>query len=122
MRRSRSEIASALIRNHGVVGLAARDLGISPRNLSRRINSSDYLQHERVAIAEQTYEQMFKAVMALALSGHWPALRWGLDTFARDRGYGVRRSTIELASPEATARLEGQFNELVAAAYIASQP
>jgi hypothetical protein len=83
---SEARIRVALLRSGGHIAEAARQLGISPRTLSRRLQTlgradpPDPAEVEWVRMIAMVKEAMLKK----AVAGHGPTQRWILKTYCPD--------------------------------------
>lgn len=106
---SDAQIQAALERFGGIVGLAARHVGMSPRTLNRRIAANPQLKDTMFHIREGMVDHALGAVIVRVRAGDFKAIRWWLDRFAADRGYGLARQPCDVVDPAETARLLRSF-------------
>ena len=103
------DIRASLERFGGIVGIAGRHLGMSPRTLNRRLaadpNLKTTLYHVHEGITDIALGVMIQRVHA----GDPKACFWWLDRFGAERGYGRRRASCDLVDPAETARLLLEF-------------
>ncbi len=106
--RSDEEIMAALQGCGGIVGFAARLLGMSPRTLSRRIAASPDLANtlfdEEQGILDAAQDRVIRAIR----SGDVAASKWWLLRFGADKGFALRYARTKVADPHEAELLRRQ--------------
>lgn len=110
--RSDKEIQAALERFGGIVGFAARHLGMSPRTLSRRIDTNPDLQLTQFHIMEGITDDALGAVIRRLHAGDSKVCFWWLKRFGAERGYGCHRAACEVVEPAEVARRLREFAKI----------
>lgn len=107
-----AEIQAALEHFGGIVGFAARYLGMSPRTLSRRISRNPDLCLTQYHIQQGILDHALGAVIARVRAGDFKAIRWWLNRFGADLGYGRSRKPCDVVDPVEAARLYQAFAKI----------
>lgn len=110
--RSDEEIQAALERFGGIVGFAARHLGMSPRTLSRRIDKNPDLQLTQFHILEGITDHALGTVIRRLHAGDIKACFWWLDRFGAERRNGCHRVGCEVVEPAEMARRLQEFAKI----------
>lgn len=110
--RSDEEIQAALERFGGIVGFAARHLGMSPRTLSRRIDKNPDLQLTQFHMLEGITDHALGAVIRRVHAGDMKACFWWLNRFGADQGFGRHRARCEVVEPAEVARRLREFAKI----------
>ena len=97
-----AEIETALCRYGGVLSFAAAELSVSRQAIHYRLSVSPHLREKSDDQNAELLELSLAAIYQGVRAGHLPTIRWYLDHFARDRGYG-RQSKRSLKD---TARIQ----------------
>lgn len=92
IRHSPTQLRDALNASGGVISAAARLLGMSPRSLKRRIAADPAVVLSNDEIRDQMAGMAMMQVMTLGRGGDFRAIKWFLQRFAPERGYGVHRA------------------------------
>ncbi|WGM48088.1 hypothetical protein KOAAANKH_02977 [Brevundimonas sp. NIBR10] len=110
--KSNAEIQAALQGCGGIIGIAARQLGMSPRTLSRRIEQTPSLAETLYHVKEGMIDYALGVVIKKGMEGHLPSMKWILRRFAPDRGYGVRTSRTRVLELEKEQLLREQARHI----------
>lgn len=108
------QIMQALERTYGVIGNAARALGVSTRTLQRRLAANPKLIETAYDVRETIYDIALWNIIQSIESGDWRSAKWYLDRFATDRGYGTRRTIARAMAQEKADRLVAERTAFLA--------
>lgn len=104
MRHPVEQVEAVLRRHHGLISLAAADIGMTRENLYQRINKSEHLQAVLTEARERTTDVAESSLFRKIEEGEAWAVCFYLKTQGRGRGY-VERQEIDITQTIRTAAL-----------------
>jgi hypothetical protein len=96
--RTAAQVAKALTESHGLVSIAARQLGCSRQAVEKRIKTSALVRQALHDAREATLDVAEASLYNQVLAGEGWAVCFILKCLGKDRGY-VERAQVELSGP-----------------------
>jgi hypothetical protein len=109
---SNRQIISALGQSLGVVGFAARLLGVSRQTLQRRIEANPALPEAIEDGKANARDMAWAQIYTRLQEGDGPTLRWYLDHYGVERGHGSRRPETRVLDADELEALAVQLAQL----------
>ena len=85
---SDTRVKAALKKRDGMIGLAAKDLGLARQSLHERVNNSIELQQFLIDLDTQIVDEAQHQAYKKVRKGDGPMIRYVLDAKGRARGFG----------------------------------